>query len=1532
MQGTAATTNHHRDDQRRRGSVIILAVAVLAVLAISAASYVTITRLDRSSAASYSRQTGFLQQRDAVVGHLRGLVAADFFSNKVVDGSTPRQRAGRDIWPRRFEDGEHWDAPSAMTLVSANRFSFDTRTTEQQKRGDQVSVKARLDWAPDLGVDGMFAPAWPDDAWLASAEPFDLDPAAADDGWDTWPQITNLRSEYRWNDQDQWWERSDGRYVDLANFFRSEEADRLNRGDPGADLTVLDEDALGFAINEVTNVRVMIDQPVYHLQMNHMEEARQTGDYASFDADPFTIEDAPYEQVDTRMWADADGDGRPDSRWQELDALGSSKGLRWLVAARTIDASSMVNANVNIEWGDTGDANSVGAGITPADIDLRRLIETASRDTDAAFGGEPSLRHPDINNLGQSDFAAHFNEHLLRGLNLGALSSDPNADKESALLWEIDNRAISENEDPFRAWTMAFDNRMVDTWATDGGAFEPNNLTNPKYTTRAQRDAYYNFFGSSPNNSPLQFRNGYGWKDNERELRAFWGFNDPSAVTPLEQRFDGPQNNPVSRLPGSTSNPPYPDNGSLGPMRSAEDLDAPRTFDNAADLPGLTGGTYTQRDKVRRIENDARRLLTTYNGSGFVSPQPGWSLNDDGDKLFLGAVPEPLDERGMRRFLSKAMGSFMWALAPLAGDRPVMRAGNAGNPINLAEVIDSRAHYGGWQFGPAAAAEAGTAPGPPGPGTGPGPGPAPTPGAPTGLSGAFVALRTSAALAVNLADAIDDEDDEPTPTIMRVLKNYQVEQTLNGGAVTGRPLPPVAVRGDRLIEVGVDFAHGNLPIGLGGQYSSLDALPADTANVPELWFPSSNDMVVVGLDRQPFLRAVGSLVMYGGLGTIDPPATVPVGVTVEKNQTFGAAWLVAIDIGNPWPTDINLNDYTVVLSDGANAVEIELRGSLGPGENGVFYAEKVEFTVFQTAWDEVINGASGWEDQLPVTPEPPLATPADSLFDLAPGMAPTVLLRREVDGVNVLLDRLTLPDPMGKPFPFGASGDQNFDPTDPGSAPSGIVIDSVDIAAGNRDGEDYLVGFVDGATLFRPTDAPPTTPGFPAYVIERSAENSFAVLDDPDLTRFAVFVGDEGGEDFNTLTVTGPHNENLGDSTGAFPDFTPSFQLFVPDGPLLSPSELLQLCSYAHTYRGVGGTTFGVDDNREAGVSGTASPWTTISEQLGADQALAYNGSMALGTANHNPFFGALDFSRGIIASNDADIALDWSGAGIAPNDVPQELRVPLAVRVLDAFETLGSMGPLAQGRININTAPDRVLRVLPLVDPREGPDYRATYPDLGGWSTTEAAALGRINSLLDYRESRTTYRSPIDGATLNDTPERITQPGMDGLRAPEGTNGQPAQSFVSLGELAILHPWERGTGEPTAPLESGFAEVGFDGPNMNPISGSANVAIDIRPSEFDGDDDLEERLALVRAISAVTSTRSDVFITWFVIRGYSPAAIEAIPVPADADEDEKAELLNQLEPAHESRWLVVLDRSNVRKPTDRPEIILLTQLPPTSP
>ncbi|MEC9374528.1 MAG: hypothetical protein VYC34_11825, partial [Planctomycetota bacterium] len=79
-----------RANNRRRGTIIILAVGILAVLAVAALSYVTVARLDRSSATAYSVNVNFQQQVDAVVNEISALMAADLFGNKIVTNSTPR--------------------------------------------------------------------------------------------------------------------------------------------------------------------------------------------------------------------------------------------------------------------------------------------------------------------------------------------------------------------------------------------------------------------------------------------------------------------------------------------------------------------------------------------------------------------------------------------------------------------------------------------------------------------------------------------------------------------------------------------------------------------------------------------------------------------------------------------------------------------------------------------------------------------------------------------------------------------------------------------------------------------------------------------------------------------------------------------------------------------------------------------------------------------------------------------------------------------------------------------------------------------------------------------------------------------------------------------------------------------------------------------------------------------------------------------------------------------------------------------------
>lgn len=1527
----STNTTPRRATRSRRGNVIILAVAVLAVLAISAASYVTITRLDRSSAAAYSRRAGFIQQRDAALGHIRALLAADLFGNKIVETSTARtDNRGNQVWPVLFEDGEHWDYPWALAAPFNNaRHTWDRRTSAEKRNFAPVSLQAQLNFSQNLGADGMYETAWPDDAWLASSEPIDASPARAGLRWDTWPQLTNLRSEYRYNRAEERWERADGRFVDLSRFFLSDDATRLRRGDPGADLTILDQDAVNGRPGPGTNLPAVqttaeqfagpvaaLEQPVYHLQMSQLEEARQDGDYAGFNPDAFDPASMPYEMVDTRFFADTDGDGRPDARWQEIDALGTSKGLRWVAAARITDASALVNVNASLEWGDPGDPDTLGAGTTPADIDLRRLIETASRTTGLAA----AMRHPDINGLAQSDFTAYFNEHLTTGLNLGALATGTTQDeRDSKIIPEIQDRLNTGFGDPISDWEDEYNRRQLGNWqqGTDG-VFEPGSLTDQlTRLTRAQKEAHYRFVGSSIDRSSLQFRAGYDWKDNEVDLRAFWGFNYDTSVSPLEQRLDGPDGTPFNRLPGST--PRYPDQASLGPMRSHEALETVRTFDESAALP-TPATPFSQEEKIERIEKDVRRLLTTYNGSGFVSPQAGWNRTGSEDRPSTNIEFDPNlrfsdieeYERQMSDFLQSSLGAFMWALAPFSTDRPPMRAGNIGSPVDLSQIADSRAAYGGWQDGPAAQFEA------------------PFGGVGGGGSGAVYALRTAAALSVNLADAIDHEDFNPTPTIAHVFKSYDIGLAKQTGSTTlGQPLPADAPN-NGVIELGVDFRHGRLPIGPNPvSNSTVDVLPPPYFNQP-------GGFTVVGLDRQPFLREANSLMLFGGIVPV-LGSNVPPPVIVSKTAN-GQAALLAIELGNPWPDPIDLGDYQVEVTDGSASVTLDLAGTINPGDVLIVYHRELRSAEFTEIWDETVDLWRALVESRYAGVQIINATSSDSVFDLSPSETPSVLLKRQIPGgvspVTVLLDRMS-PPANGEPFPYGAApNDETIDVT---ATDTFIQVDASTISSSALN-PDIIVGFVDGASFARPTENPALN-GFPAYVVERPGENSVIPMSGADQTDFAMFIDDVSGKIDDTVVFDGDHNR-LADAKDTFASGMGSFQLFVPDGPLLSPAELLRLSIYAHFFEPTGLaplTVTGAD--RDA----ASSPWTTVSEQLGTDAGLAYNDVSPPSTGNEDPFFGTLDFSRGIPGAPPAD-----GGLVSVPNSVPHELRVPLALRVVDAFDTLGSLGTVAQGRININTASERVLRLLPLMDPRDESSNYSNGASIAGYTFQPSRSETRIEMLADYRSMAPlrleSMVSPGNVTALNQRPDAITD--LNGLRAPDSVTNSPSVAITSIGELAIMHEWAPSGGKPsTNAARSGFAELAVDNtaqPAPTISAAGAEAALDPRVSVidevsgavFDGQDDLEERLAIFRAVSQVASNRSDVYIAWFVIRGYEPATIESIEIPgADIGNDNlRAQLLNQLQPAHESRWLAVLDRSKVRQPTDRPEIVLLVELPSTSP
>jgi hypothetical protein len=272
----------------------------------------------------------------------------------------------------------------------------------------------------------------------------------------------------------------------------------------------------------------------------------------------------------------------------------------------------------------------------------------------------------------------------------------------------------------------------------------------------------------------------------------------------------------------------------------------------------------------------------------------------------------------------------------------------------------------------------------------------------------------------------------------------------------------------------------------------------------------------------------------------------------------------------------------------------------------------------------------------------------------------------------------------------------------------------------------------------------------------------------------------------------------------------------------------------------------------------------------------------------------------------------------------------------------------------NINTAAQKSLRMLPLVDPQD------QIGSLRRQSETDTTDV-RVPLIMSYRDRR-----DVNGAFI--TPAQITGLLGNNLQSPlrfvSGSAepdlfhpGLPAgehygRGFASIGELAVLDTWDPSNpsnpSNPGSAQPRGFLELGADGvalgANDTPVpsldirkESFSNTDSIVRPTPYSGGnldgfkgvDDAEDRLALFRAVSNIVTTRSDVFSAYFIVRGYSPGDIESIEVAqGNATDLQISGYLDALRPTYEGRYLAVFDRSTVRVPTDRPRVLLFVRLP----
>jgi hypothetical protein len=262
--------------------------------------------------------------------------------------------------------------------------------------------------------------------------------------------------------------------------------------------------------------------------------------------------------------------------------------------------------------------------------------------------------------------------------------------------------------------------------------------------------------------------------------------------------------------------------------------------------------------------------------------------------------------------------------------------------------------------------------------------------------------------------------------------------------------------------------------------------------------------------------------------------------------------------------------------------------------------------------------------------------------------------------------------------------------------------------------------------------------------------------------------------------------------------------------------------------------------------------------------------------------------------------------------------------------------GPTA-GLVNLNTAPIEVLRSLPhlwkLV-------HAFAVPGAGAPPFVQQnPRLGLAEAIIQYRERFPQDQIDIPTLPLLDRPLAMIEGGAGYYsRNSVATNLREARGFASIGEINLLdEPAGLAMAGTTglAPDEVLIADAWrVDAPSLglfpdpliagNP-AGQAQVSTDVNPTYDDLGNpqhdwvagDVEEMNLLFAGLSNMVTTRSDAFTVYFRVRSFRQNPVTRV-----------WNALDQEQIVDDSRYVMLVDRSAVSAPTDRPRILYLEKMP----
>lgn len=358
----------------RRGTFLVIVIGTLSLLAIVGLVYFAIGQGDRRTSEAMLRGDRVNAVPSEVADYIGTILAKDVTDlvPERMNWDAAALRNNTKTWLFRAET---WDYPSSSWTYDSSKLSTGRSFSDPNPPPIEDSFVYFTPWGRG------------DDPFLASLDPTWLNPTNATHSNPDKAYLENLDWAHISNIA------PDGRYVNLFNLrnnFNSP-APRwngnpipINKGTISDNLTLPNG-------STKTDFNAAVD-----MKFPTFFSDRQVGGFRPTNATypaKVNTRDYPFYQ-----WADADGSGFFNARWQELidargaaptSVLGHNDNIRWFVASRVIDLSGLINVNTAMDT-ELAPTKLYRLGLRPADIDLVRLLSYADAFEQGGPNGGPN--------------------------------------------------------------------------------------------------------------------------------------------------------------------------------------------------------------------------------------------------------------------------------------------------------------------------------------------------------------------------------------------------------------------------------------------------------------------------------------------------------------------------------------------------------------------------------------------------------------------------------------------------------------------------------------------------------------------------------------------------------------------------------------------------------------------------------------------------------------------------------------------------------------------------------------------------------------------------------------------------------------------------------------------------------------------------------------------------------------------------------------------------------------------------------------